>query len=102
MIWRRLYVPQVGQAAWASLGLRHCGQVVSGAAVAFHCERRDRVLLRDILRFGTATSVLLLVSGARAVVVVANIQLAQLGPARVSHVTVTVPGARLSEADAAV
>src|SRR4051794_15431088 len=26
-------------------------------AVAFHCERRARVLLRDILRFGTAMSV---------------------------------------------
>ena len=29
-------------------------------AVVFHCGRRDRVLLRDIFRFGTATSELLL------------------------------------------
>src|SRR3954462_11981164 len=29
-------------------------QVVSAGGVAFHCARRARVLLRDILRFGTA------------------------------------------------
>src|SRR3954453_419642 len=34
----------------------HCGQVVSVVAVVFHCDRRARVLLRDILRFGTATA----------------------------------------------
>src|SRR4051794_11588167 len=34
-------------------------RVVSVVAVAFHCERRARVLLRDIFRFGTATSLLL-------------------------------------------
>jgi hypothetical protein len=33
------------------------GQRTSVGADAFHCERRDRVLLRDILRFGTATVV---------------------------------------------
>jgi hypothetical protein len=31
------------------------GQVTSVGAVVFHCERRARVLLRDIFRFGTAT-----------------------------------------------
>jgi len=34
--WRRLYVPHVGQAVWGSLGSRHCGQVTSCGAVAFH------------------------------------------------------------------
>jgi hypothetical protein len=57
--WRRLYVPQVGHAVWGSLGSRHCGQRTSAGAAAFHCARRDRVLLRDILLLGTATSVLL-------------------------------------------
>jgi len=33
------------------------GQATSVGAVVFHCERRARVLLRDIFRFGTATSV---------------------------------------------
>jgi len=30
-------------------------QVTRDGATAFHCERRWRVLLRDIFRFGTAT-----------------------------------------------
>jgi hypothetical protein len=30
-------------------------QVTSDGATAFHCDRRWRVLLRDIFRFGTAT-----------------------------------------------
>jgi len=34
-------------------------QVTSEGATAFHCERRCRVLLRDIFRFGTATVLLL-------------------------------------------
>src|SRR5215470_5937009 len=42
-----------------SFGSWHCGQVTSGGAAAFHCARRDLVLLRDIFRFGTATSLLL-------------------------------------------
>jgi len=41
-------------------------------ADAFHCERRDRVLLRDILRLGTATSALLSIF-----YVVGNIKLAK-------------------------
>jgi hypothetical protein len=59
MTWRRLYVPQVGHAVCGSLGSRHCGQRTRVGAVAFHCARRDLVLLRDILRLGTATCVLL-------------------------------------------
>jgi hypothetical protein len=35
------------------------GQVTSVGAVVFQCARRERVLLRDILRFGTATAELL-------------------------------------------
>jgi hypothetical protein len=31
-------------------------QVTSDGAEVFHCERRARVLLRDIFRFGTATA----------------------------------------------
>jgi len=52
-------VPQVGHAVWGSFGSRHCGQRTSDGAVAFHFARLDLVLLRDILRLGTATSVLL-------------------------------------------
>jgi hypothetical protein len=52
-------VPQVGHAVWGSFGSRHCGQRTSVGAVAFHFARLDLVLLRDILRLGTATSVLL-------------------------------------------
>jgi hypothetical protein len=59
MTWRRRYVPHVGQAVCGSLGSWHCGQLTSAGAVVFHFERRDRVLLRDILRLGTATSALL-------------------------------------------
>ena len=33
----------------------HCLHVASVAAEVFHCDRRDRVLLREVLRFGTAT-----------------------------------------------
>src|SRR5580704_15641057 len=62
MTWRLLYVPHVGHAVCGSLGLRQLGQVISWGAVAFHWARRDLVLLRDILRLGTATSVLLCLS----------------------------------------
>jgi hypothetical protein len=62
MTWRLLYWPQVGQAVCGSLGSRQFGHAMSWGAVAFHCARRDLVLLRDILRFGTATSVLLCLS----------------------------------------
>jgi hypothetical protein len=43
------------QTACGSFGERHCGQATVATGVAFHCARRDRVLLRDILRLGTAT-----------------------------------------------
>jgi len=56
MTWRRLYVPQLGHAVCGSLGSRHRSQRTSVGAMAFHCARRDRVLLRDILRLGTATA----------------------------------------------
>ena len=48
-------MPHVGQAACGSFGSRHCGQGTVITRCAFHCARRERVLLRDILRFGTAT-----------------------------------------------
>jgi len=37
------------------LGSRQFGQAISCGTVAFHCDRRDLVLLRDIFRLGTAT-----------------------------------------------
>lgn len=55
MTWRPLYVPQTAQAACGNLGERHCGHGWVATAVVFHWDRRDRVLLRDIRRFGTAT-----------------------------------------------
>jgi hypothetical protein len=48
-------VPQTVQTLCGSFGERHCGQATVATAVAFHCDRRERVLLRDILRLGTAT-----------------------------------------------
>ncbi len=32
-------------------------QVTRVGAEVFHCDRRERVLLRDIFRFGTATTI---------------------------------------------
>src|SRR6266540_4180109 len=51
------YWPHVGQAIWGNFFARQAGlgQVTNVGTPAFHCARRDRVLLRDILRFGTAT-----------------------------------------------
>ena len=48
-------MPQTVHAACGSFGERHCGHATVATAVAFHWARRDRVLLRDIFRFGTAT-----------------------------------------------
>jgi len=46
------------------LGAEHCGHEVKVVAVAFQFARRERVLERDVFRFGTATSVpFLLVAG---------------------------------------
>jgi hypothetical protein len=42
------------------LGARHCGHGVSVVALAFQLARRERVLEREVLRFGTATLVLFL------------------------------------------
>src|SRR6478609_1965558 len=42
----------------------HWGHVVSVVAVVFQFARRERVLERDVFRFGTATSVPLLFDGA--------------------------------------
>jgi hypothetical protein len=39
------------------LGAEHCGHEVKVVAVAFQFARRERVLDRDVFRFGTATSV---------------------------------------------
>ena len=45
-------------------GAEHCGHEVSVVAVVFQFARRERVLERDVFRFGTATSVpFLLVAG---------------------------------------
>jgi hypothetical protein len=52
-------VPQTEQAACGSFGDLHWGQATVETAVAFQFARRDRVLLRDILRLGTATVLLL-------------------------------------------
>ena len=83
-------MPQVGQATCGNLGSRHCGQLTSVGAVVRHCERRDLVLLRDILRFGTATSALLSFRGACAVLLISHIQLAQPCPARINRVAMVM------------
>jgi hypothetical protein len=56
---RRRYVPHVGQAACGSFWAWQLLHSTSVTGAAFHCARRDLVLLRDIFRFGTATSALL-------------------------------------------
>ena len=48
-------------AAASSRRTRGSGRRRASARVVFHCDRRDRVLLRDIFRFGTATALLLLI-----------------------------------------
>jgi hypothetical protein len=57
MIWRPLYVPHTVHAACGSFGEWHWGHATVATGVVFHCERRERVLLRDILRLGTAIAV---------------------------------------------
>jgi len=91
-------VPQVGHAVCGSLGSRHCGQRTSAGAVAFHFARRDLVLLRDILRLGTATSVLLTYPRyGRAVRTVLHRDLTQSCPPGVQVWAVVVTGARLDK-----
>jgi hypothetical protein len=41
---------------WGCDGWPHCGHVVSVTGAAFQLARRDRVLEREVFRFGTATS----------------------------------------------
>jgi len=60
--WRPLYVPHTVHTAWGNFGERHCGHATVATGVAFHCARRDRVLLRETLRLGTATVLLSLVT----------------------------------------
>jgi hypothetical protein len=50
----------VGQATWGSFGCLHCGHGDNVAALVFQLARRERVFEREVLRFGTATSVLFL------------------------------------------
>jgi len=52
------YCPQAGQARCGGFGSRQARlpHGSSVGAVVFHWERRERVLLRDFLRFGTATT----------------------------------------------
>ena len=52
---RFAYVPHVGQAVCEGRFSLQRAQVTRVGALAFHCERRLRVLERDILRLGTAT-----------------------------------------------
>jgi len=89
-------VPQVGQAACGSFGLWHCGQSTSVGADVFHCARRERVLLRDILRLGTATSALLSIFYS-----VRNIKLAKRTPAGIQVLTMPMQRARVGEPHAA-
>ena len=48
-------MPQVGHAVCGRCGERQRSHVAIVIGAAFHCARRERVLLRDIRRFGTAT-----------------------------------------------
>jgi hypothetical protein len=52
------YWPQLLHAVCGSFICPHArfGHGTNVGADVFHCERRARVLLRDIFRFGTATS----------------------------------------------
>jgi hypothetical protein len=97
MTCRRRYVPHVGQAACGSFGLWHCGQLTSVGADVFHCARRERVLLRDIRRLGTATSALLSVFYS-----VGNVKLAKRTPAGIHVRTMPVVWARFGEPNAAL
>jgi hypothetical protein len=69
---------------WGWVGLLHCGQVVSVVGNAFQLARRERVLERDVFRFGTATSVPLLFGVGR------HGKGLQRRPSGVDHVVVVV------------
>jgi hypothetical protein len=49
-------VPQFGHAVCGSFVSRQRSHVTSVTGAAFHWARRERVRLRDFLRFGTATA----------------------------------------------
>jgi hypothetical protein len=51
-----LYVPHVGQATCGSFGSLHRSQVTTVGRLAFQFARRERVLEREVFRFGTATA----------------------------------------------
>jgi len=53
--WRLLYVPHVGHATCGSFGSRQRSHVTTVGRLAFQFARRDRVLEREVFRFGTAT-----------------------------------------------
>ena len=71
---------------WGCMAALHCGHVVSVVAVAFQFARRERVLERDVFRFGTATSVPLLFGVARGV----GGQRLQRCPSGVNHFVVVL------------
>lgn len=76
------YVPHVGQAVCAGRFSLHRAQVTRVGSEAFHCERRWRVLERDVLRLGTGTVLPSLVGLLLSVRVS---QGRQGGPARIEH-----------------
>src|SRR3954452_11508557 len=86
-----------GGLSWPQARFGHGARV---GALAFHCDRRARVLARDIFRFGTATSVLLLVVLA-GVARRGSESAGEPGPAGVDDLVLVVVG-KVGEALAAV
>ena len=68
------------------MGALHWGHVVSVVAVVFQFARRERVLERDVFRFGTATSDPLLFGVARGI----GGQRLERSPSGVDHFVVVV------------
>ncbi len=60
-----LYVPQLGHAMCCCFGSWQRSHETRVGTAAFHCDRRWRVLLRDIFRFEQPRLLLLLLVGAR-------------------------------------
>ena len=85
MTWRRRYVPQVGQAACGSFGLRHCGQVTSVGAAVFHWERPGWHCSANLPLRNSHFS-----SPVRLLLLVRNIYLAKRGPPGVHVVAMLV------------
>jgi hypothetical protein len=85
------------------LGLRHCGQRASVGADVRHWARRDLVLLRDVLRFGTATSALLSIRGGHAALTFCSqVQLAQPRPPRIERAVMVMLRASIRQAHSAL